>query len=91
MSMVIGKITAQRIPNCKFPPNTPDINPATLGPEEQPRSPASARRANIVVPPNFTLSAARENVPGQNTPTEKPQRIQPIRPTAGEGERPIMR
>ena len=87
----MGKIMEQRMPYCKSPPKTEAIKPATEGPEEQPRSPERASRANMVVPPNFTLSVARENVPGQKMPTENPQMMHPIKAITGSGERPMIR
>ena len=74
---------AQRIPFCRFPSKSVAAKPAREGPEEHPRSPESASNANMVVPPNFTLSVARENVPGQKIPTEKPQTIHPIKARMG--------
>ena len=41
----------------------------TVGPEEQPRSPARASSANRAVPPRGSRAAAMEKVPGQKTPT----------------------
>ena len=90
-SKIMGKMTEQRIPYCRSPPKTAAMSPATEGPEEHPRSPDSASRANMVVPPNLTLSVARENVPGQKMPTEKPQMIHPMSARTGSGERPMMR
>ena len=85
----IGNTVAHSIPNLRFPPNTPVINPARAGPDEQPKSPPNAQSANIVVPPDFTRSDANEIVPGQNTPTENPHSIQPKSPTAGIVDVPI--
>lgn len=53
--------------------------PTTVGPTEQPRSPASANIANIAVPPLGHSSAARLNAPVHKTPTAKPHSPHPIR------------
>lgn len=60
--------------------------PTNVGPDEQPRSPASANSANIAVPPRRNDAAARLNDPSHMMPTEKPQTAQPIRLVTGQGE-----
>ncbi len=77
-SNAIGKITAARIPLLRLSPYTPETKPASVGPEEQPRSPASASRANRAVPPCRMEATAILKVPGHMIPTERPQSAQPI-------------
>ena len=60
-----------------------DTNPASVGPPEQPTSPARASMANIAVPPLRIVADALLNVPGHIMPTEKPHTAHPISPTAG--------
>ena len=48
---VIGKIIAVKMPTFIFPLAISDIAPTRDGPEEQPKSPARASKANIAVPP----------------------------------------
>ena len=57
--------------------------PTTVGPKEQPKSPAKAKNANIAVPPLGNFSDAKENAPGHITPTEKPHIAQPTKEKAG--------
>ena len=61
------------IPILKLFSNALDTNPTSVGPPEQPKSPARASRANITVPPRFNAADALLNVPGQRIPTENPQ------------------
>ena len=89
--MNIGKMIAANIPMLILPSAASATNPARLGPTEHPISPASARNANIAVPPEGRSFAAMLNVPGQNMPTEKPQSAQPARLNAGYGDRDVRR
>lgn len=59
--------------------------PTKVGPPEQPMSPPSASIAKRAVPPVGMDFEARENVPGQRIPTEKPQIPQPTSDNAGTG------
>ena len=86
----IGKHTANKMPDFKFPPKNPEIVPTSVGPLAQPRSPAKANSANIAVLPGSVL-AARLNVPGQNRPTDNPHRPHPISESAGIGESEAIR
>ncbi len=74
---------AEKIPIFKLLPNQPDTIPTRVGPPEHPRSPASARNANMAVPPPRIEAAARLNVPGHIIPTENPQSPHPISPSTG--------
>ena len=85
-----GKQIAARIPARSCPPARLETFPTRVGPREQPRSPARAKKANMAVPP-FILAEARLNVPGQSMPTEKPQRAQPARPAGGQLQKAIKR
>lgn len=80
-----GKIIAHKIPILRLSLNKPDINPARVGPREQPTSPERASKANKTVPPFFIALDALLNVPGQRIPTENPHRPQPIKFIAGIG------
>ena len=73
MAITAGKTAPTRIPVRRLPPVAPDTKPATAGPTAQPRSPPSASRANMGVPPFLIVFDAMEKVPGQKIPTEKPQ------------------
>ena len=63
------------------------IIPAMKGPEAQPRSPASAIRLYIAVPPDLYLAAAREKVSGHITATDNPQSAQAASESAGISEK----
>ena len=89
--MAAGKITAVRIPFCSPPPVAEETIPTKVGPEEHPRSPASASIAKSMVPPFGMIWEARLNEPGQRIPTEKPQRPKPKKLKAGNGDREIKR
>lgn len=65
--------------------------PVTVGPPEQPTSPARARKANKAVPPRRIAAEALLNVPGQRIPTEKPQTAQPNKLTAAFGTKTMQR
>ena len=80
-----GNMIAARIPMCRSFPKALDTRPASVGPPEQPTSPASASIANIAVPPPRIPADALLNVPGQRIPTEKPHTAQPKRPANGTG------
>lgn len=83
ISINIGKMSATHKPAFKSPPVLFAIMPTTVGPEEQPRSPARAISAYMAVPPPGSFNAAMLKVPGQKIPTENPQMAQPIRPIIG--------
>ena len=68
---------AAPIPILIFPPFADIINPAKVGPPEQPKSPASASKANISVLPPFMPEDAILKVPGQKIPTANPARPHP--------------
>lgn len=63
------------------------IIPAMNGPDAQPRSPASAIRLYIPVPPDLYFAAASENVPGHITATDNPQSAQAASDNAGISEK----
>ena len=86
-----GKTTEQRMPKLSPLPEDSESIPTKEGPPEQPRSPASAKKANIAAPPPFSEAAAMLNVPGHMIPTENPQMPQPIRLSAAAGEREITK
>ena len=65
--------------------------PAIEGPVIQPKSPNSARKANIETPPPGIIPAALLMLPGQSTPTEKPHIPQANRETMGNGENAAVR
>ena len=79
----MGKITAAKTPFLIFSSKRLVAKPTTVGPKEQPKSPARASIANIAVPPFGKLSEASEKEPGHITPTEKPHNAQPIKDNAG--------
>ena len=64
-----------------------DTAPTTVGPPEQPRSPASASNANKAVPPFRIDEDALLKVPGHIIPTESPQIPQPINDKTGDGDK----
>ena len=86
-----GKTIAANKPTRRLSSKAPEIKPTKVGPPEQPKSPASARKANIAVPPARISFAAMLKVPGHKIPTESPQSPQPIRPMIGIGTRDIRR
>ena len=69
----IGNTIAAKIPIRRLFPRLLETNPASVGPPEHPRSPASASSANIAVPPPRIDADAILNVPGHIIPTENPQ------------------
>ena len=81
----------ERIPDDILPPNISAAKPVSVGPMEQPASPASARNANMAVPPPFRMLAAMLKVPGQKIPTDKPQKAQPTRLSTGLGDKEVRR
>ena len=83
---VIGKTVAAKMPIFKLSPSIPAILPANVGPPAQPTSPASARNANIAVPPPFIEVDASLYVPGQSMPTENPDTAIQIKPTIADDE-----
>lgn len=86
-----GNTMPANTPVFKFPPEALETRPTRVGPPPQPRSPASARNANIDVPPFFISLEAVLNVPGHKIPTDNPHRAQPIKPRTGNGESEIRR
>ena len=52
------------------------IIPKTVGPTEQPKSPAKASSANIAVEPPLKIGVATEKTPGHIIPTVKPEKAQ---------------
>ena len=76
---------AKRNPIFKLPSKNEDIKPVKVGPDEQPRSPAKARYANIAVPPFGKCSAAMEKTPGHKIPADKPHKAQAISEIMGTG------
>ena len=80
-----GKTIAASSPGWSTPPDAPATIPTSVGPDEQPRSPANAISAYMAVPPIGNIRAAMLNVPGQKMPTEKPHNAQPTIPHTGEG------
>ena len=86
-----GNTIAAKSPAFRFSENAPDTTPTTPGPEEHPRSPASARSANNAVPPFGQDAAAILKVPGQNTPTENPQSPHPSSASTGFGDNAASR
>ena len=68
-----------------------ESNPATSGPDEQPKSPNIASIANIAVPPFGNSFAARLKIPGHIVEAESPHSPQPIRERIGTGARVVMR
>ena len=68
-----------------------ESNPATSGPEEQPKSPNIASIANIAVPPFGNSFAARLKIPGHIVEAESPHSPQPIRERIGMGARVVIR
>ena len=79
----MGKITAAKTPFLIFSFKRLVAKPTTVGPKEQPKSPARASIANIAVPPLGKLSEASENEPGHITPTEKPHKAHPTNDKTG--------
>ena len=69
---------------------TLDTLPTIVGPSEHPTSPASAKKANIAVPPFFSIDEDILKVPGHKIPTENPQIPHPIRDSSGQGDRDII-
>ncbi len=68
---------AAKIPILRESENLEDTSPTTVGPVAHPTSPARAKKEYIMVPPPGSAEAARENVPGQNIPTENPMIAHP--------------
>lgn len=79
-----GKITAKRMPIFKLSLNLLEIIPTKVGPAEQPKSPPSASRANIAVPPFVIAADALLKLPGHIIPTESPLIAHAIRLITGE-------
>lgn len=65
------------------------MNPTRLGPLTQPTSPASARYANIAVPPFLKYFAAKLKTPGHMSPTDKPVSAHPINDITGFFEKTV--
>lgn len=86
-----GKITAARIPFLKSPDAMLETYPTSVGPAEQPKSPASASRANSAVPPFLIDAEALLKLPGHMIPTDSPQMPQPTRERNGDGDSEMHR
>ena len=82
---------AARIPIFRLSDAIPETYPTTVGPPEQPRSPASAKSANITVPPFLMEADALLNVPGHIIPTDSPQIAQPSSEITGDGAKLLHR
>ena len=78
---MVGKIVAKSKPNFKFPPTASAILPTIVGQIDAPKSPASAKNANIIVPPLGHFCEEMLIVPGHIIPTAKPHTAQPIKPS----------
>ena len=78
-------------PVFRLPPDHSDRVPTTAGLTVAPKSPASARKANMAVPPLGQAWEERLMAPGQRMPTLKPQTAHPARPSTGQGERAASR
>ena len=78
--MTTGKTTAKSKPVFRLPPTASAIEPTIVGHIVAPKSPASAKKANIAVPPLGQVFEEIQIVPGHIMPTASPQRAQPIRP-----------
>ena len=89
--MNTGNIIEVSIPIDILPLNISAAKPVRVGPMEHPTSPASARNANIAVPPPFSTLAAMLKVPGQKMPTDNPQKAHPISPNTGLGDSAVSR
>ena len=85
--MTTGKTSPTARPVLMLPPNASDTAPTADGPAVQPRSPASASRANMAVPPLGHPALAMLNTPGHMMPTKKPTKPHPASPSAGTGEK----
>ena len=88
-AITTGKTIATSIPALRLSAAALDTNPTSVGPPEHPRSPASARRANSVVPPRGIETDAVLKSPGHIIPTENPQSAHPKRFSAGNGRMEI--
>ncbi len=82
-TITTGNTRAAESPAFRLSRAAPETKPTSVGPAEQPTSPASAIKAKSAVPAPFSREAARLKVPGQNTPTENPQTAHPPNPAAG--------
>ena len=91
MKSNVGNITANSIPTLRLSPNADETKPTAPGPAEQPKSPPSARSANIAVPPLLSIAAESEKVAGHIMPTLNPQTAQPTSESAGTGNSEIIR
>ena len=80
-----------KIPVLRLSEKRDDTKPTTDGPEQQPKSPPSASRANIAVELLGSDFAESENVPGHIIHTLKPHSAQPISDNTGVGESEIKR
>ena len=87
----IGNMTAARIPFFRSSEAILEIYPTSEGPPEHPRSPASASKANMAVPPFLIAADALLKLPGHIIPTDNPQIPHHIRERTGEGESEIHR
>lgn len=70
MSSTIGKQTPAKMPVFKLLPAFCEIIPIKPGPNEPPKSPDNARRANRAVPPRGIVFDEMLMEPGHMIPTE---------------------
>ena len=68
-----------------------EIIPISDGPAAHPISPASAKSANIGVPPRGSISEPSVYAPGHRIATATPEIAQPRSESAGIGERAVRR
>ena len=87
----VGNKTAKSNPVFKSPPAASAIPPTIVGPAAAPKSPASAKNANIAVPPRGHFCEERLIVPGHIMPTASPQRAHPIRPSTEDADKDAVR
>ena len=90
-SISTGNTIAANIPFFRSSEAMPDTIPATVGPDEQPISPASASRAKRAVPPFLIQADAILKVPGHIIPTDRPHNAQPIKEVTGDGDNDMHR
>ena len=88
---MIGNPIPANTPACKLFAALWDTVPIMAGPTAPPKSPASARRANIAVPPVGSIWDEILIEPGHIMPTEKPHSAQPINPTSGMPAKPAIK
>lgn len=84
-------MNAAASPILRLLPNAAETIPTSVGPAEQPTSPARASMAKSALPPLGQFLVAILNVPGQKIPTDKPQSAQPKRLSKGRDEKAASR